>query len=497
MTSRTLSAEQLERLIDASLDPEWDSETGDDGSRFLALASHAAVILDVPVAVMAMAKGSWSIEARSHVEPFIELNDDAMQQFTSFAGDEPSANVLLWTDPAGVVWTLVALHLHPPAIVALIGDWTASSERLLLWARSLSATSQAASTRARARARLSAHRLTRTLARANGMSDVCTAILRSMAWAVRARLAALAVPTPPENHLAVVATRGYSLELVKHLRIPPGSGVIGSVFLSGRMLLGRPSTDLDDSKRRRPRYRTDSFVAVPISSTSDVLGVVCVTDRIDDQPFTREDMATLRVLAAPAALALARENALSQMRQFAYGAAVDPLSGCFNRRHFQARLDEELQRSSRDRLTLALLMIDIDDFKLVNDSFGHVVGDTVIKDVADILRRSVRGFDVCARFGGEEFAVLMPASTVESATKVATRIRERIETYRPSSASPVHVTVSVGLSVSSTTSSASDLIARADDALYVAKREGKNRIRIFPPEPADRVTRPAEVGERS
>jgi diguanylate cyclase len=125
-------------------------------------------------------------------------------------------------------------------------------------------------------------------------------------------------------------------------------------------------------------------------------------------------------------------------------------------------------------------MIDIDDFKGVNDSFGHLAGDTVIRDVAEILRRSVRVFDVCARFGGEEFAIIMPGSVVESAAMVAERIRERIEAYRPADPGleKISLTVSIGLAVSSPGMSAHDLIDSADQALYLAKRAGKNRVRV-------------------
>jgi diguanylate cyclase (GGDEF)-like protein len=96
-------------------------------------------------------------------------------------------------------------------------------------------------------------------------------------------------------------------------------------------------------------------------------------------------------------------------------------------------------------------MIDIDDFKSVNDSYGHLAGDAVIRDVAEILRRSVRVFDVCARFGGEEFAIIMPGSVVDSAAMVAERIRERIEAYRPTEPGleRIKLTVSIGLAVSS------------------------------------------------
>jgi diguanylate cyclase (GGDEF)-like protein len=245
--------------------------------------------------------------------------------------------------------------------------------------------------------------------------------------------------------------------------------------------------------RRRSRYRTNSFVALPITAGSDVLGVVCVTDRVDDLAFTRDDLSRFRALAAPAALALARERIRADAESHAHAAIIDPVSGLFNRRYFQVRLEEELQRARRHKMPVALLMADIDDFKRINDRFGHLVGDTVIGDVADILRRSVRLFDVCTRFGGEEFAIVMPGTGAESAATIAERVRRRIEEYRPGAGelAALRVTVSVGLAVSSANISARDLVEQADAALYLAKEAGKNQVRRgIPHDPSSRPLLP-------
>jgi diguanylate cyclase (GGDEF)-like protein len=322
---------------------------------------------------------------------------------------------------------------------------------------------------------LATHRLTRTLGRVTGLHNVCSVVLRHVVRAVPSRLAAFAIPTEDEQ-LAIVATHGYPLELVEHVRIAPGNGVIGSVYRN-RTPLWVPDVTVFPDVRRRPRYRTNSFVALPVTAGSDVLGVLCVTDRLDNAPFTRDDLTTLGALAAPSALALARERASQKAETFAHAAIIDPVSGLFNRRYFHERLDEELQRAQRHKTPVALLMVDIDDFKSINDQYGHVAGDAVIKAVSEILRRSVRKFDLCTRFGGEEFAIVMPGSGQENSTSVAERIRQRIEAFQleePELAS-LRVTASIGLSVAHDTS-ARELIDRADQALYSAKRAGKNRV---------------------
>src|SRR5207244_3668027 len=117
--------------------------------------------------------------------------------------------------------------------------------------------------------------------------------------------------------------------------------------------------------------------------------VISAADPIHKRPFARGDLSLLQALAGPSALALEREIALVRSSRYAHAAAIDPISGLFNRRYFQIRLDEELERAQRHQLPVTLLMADLDDFKTINDVHGHLVGDAMIRETADILRRSV------------------------------------------------------------------------------------------------------------
>jgi two-component system cell cycle response regulator len=186
-------------------------------------------------------------------------------------------------------------------------------------------------------------------------------------------------------------------------------------------------------------------------------------------------------LAAPAALALLNDRLSDQARELAHAATIDPLTGLFNRRYFQTRIEEEIERARRYELDLALLLADIDNFKLLNDQLGHLAGDYLLRQIAEVFKRSVRVFDVCTRFGGEEFAILMPGSNAGNAMIVAERIRSRVESAsREDGPLPAHlrITISLGLAVLSADASSQELIARADRALYRAKAEGKNRVRM-------------------
>ena len=471
---RILSPEQSRRLLDVH---RQVAASAAPGEMLRQLATMISGVMSVKAAFVAQADGTWTVMAESRAEP--RLPDAGAVAWKGF--DRVAAalqdGVRVWSHN-DVDWTLIGLTSRAgvPGVLMLEGDWTLCAPPLLNLAQNLLFAERAFASSSQARIGVATHRLTRTLGRVTGLREVCAVVLRHVVRAVPSRLAAFAVPSE-EEQLAIVATHGYPLDLVERVRIAPGSGVIGSVYTSGAHLWVPDVTVFPGLQRRRPRYRTNSFVALPVSAGSEVLGVVCVTDRLDNGAFTRDDVSTLRALAAPAALALARERATRQAKAFAHAAIVDPVSGLFNRRYFHERLEEELQRAQRHKTPVALLMIDIDDFKSINDRFGHVAGDTVIKGVSEILRRSVRKFDLCTRFGGEEFAIVMPGSGPENSTSVAERIRQRIEQFQPEERglADLRVTASIGLAFSHDMS-ARELIDRADQALYTAKRGGKNRV---------------------
>ena len=205
-----------------------------------------------------------------------------------------------------------------------------------------------------------------------------------------------------------------------------------------------------------------------------MIAVAAFTDREDGQPFDATDVAALRMLANPAGLALATDALRQSAAEVTRVASTDPLTGLLNRRYFDWRLEAELQRVRRNGDQLALLMIDLDNFKSINDVHGHIYGDQVLRCVADRLRRVVRIFDVCTRYGGDEFAVLMPSSSKETAMAVADRIRESVG--RHCSAATVDLSVSVGVAFSDGLDA--DLLSLADRALFEAKRGGKDAVRI-------------------
>ncbi len=151
---------------------------------------------------------------------------------------------------------------------------------------------------------------------------------------------------------------------------------------------------------------------------------------------------------------------------------TDPLTGIANRRTFDESLEKLLaQHQHADEAPLAVAMLDLDHFKQINDVQGHLAGDRVLQDLTQLLRAAVREGDVVARFGGEEFVVLMPRTPLSTACGVSERIRQRVE-------EKLATTVSIGLAASEATEAAATLVSRADMALYTAKKEGRNCIGV-------------------
>ncbi len=190
--------------------------------------------------------------------------------------------------------------------------------------------------------------------------------------------------------------------------------------------------------------------------------------------FTDDDRELLRSLASQATLALENVELHFQVQR---QAATDELTGLANHGRFQERLDAEIDQVRRYDYPLSLIMLDIDDFKAVNDSYGHQQGDVVLKQVAQVVRDSSRETDTPARYGGEEMALVLPHTDLQGAHAIAERIRTEIEALRirrVDDQGTLRITASLGVAVAA--DGAKDtLIADADGALYTAKREGKNR----------------------
>ena len=188
--------------------------------------------------------------------------------------------------------------------------------------------------------------------------------------------------------------------------------------------------------------------------------------------FSDERLALARTMANEAAMALENARLYEEARKL---ADRDPLTGFYNHRFLHERLGEEVIRAQRGRRPLSMLMLDLDDFKLVNDTFGHLFGDRVLTWTAELIRSTLRASDIPARYGGDEFAIILPETDAEEARRAADRIIEafREQAFVGEQRGPVPIGASIGVATFPADGrTATELIAAADAALYRVKRDG-------------------------
>src|SRR5215475_8512155 len=220
-----------------------------------------------------------------------------------------------------------------------------------------------------------------------------------------------------------------------------------------------------------------SLLAVPIQTKEVVLGAF-VSLASDSKTFTNDDVATASALADFTAIALENAGLFAELQR---SAITDSLTGVYNTRFFHEVLGRETARADRYTTPLSLLMIDIDSFKQVNDTFGHVVGNEVLKQIAKSLETVVRNTDFVFRCGGDEFGVVLPGTDLDGAMRVAEKILQKVETGEilTSLGYSGRVTVSIGLSEYRRGSHFETLVAEADQALYMSKRSSRNCAMAF------------------
>jgi len=226
-----------------------------------------------------------------------------------------------------------------------------------------------------------------------------------------------------------------------------------------------------------PGFDNRTFLGVPLILRGEVIGVLSV-QASQPNAYDANQIRLVETIAQQTSIAMDNAKLFEKMQEM---AITDSLTGLYNRRYFYMILDNEIERAKRYQTPLSLIMIDIDHFKAINDKFGHLVGDDVLRSMSEICKKLLRQTDNMFRYGGEEFMIILPVTKQEEALNVAERIRSTIEdTVIKTKKGSVKITISIGVSEYGENHSApNEFIESADKTMYEAKKAGRNCVRVF------------------
>ena len=325
-------------------------------------------------------------------------------------------------------------------------------------------------------------RLGDTLSSTHDLDRILHVVLESAMASTRASGGMLLLLNAGRDQLVLSAARG--LEVALDLTVAMGQGISGHVAETGEPVRGHADRDAAALVPAPGEPPDTSYIAVPLMSSGAVVGVLDLFGSAATGGFDERDLATIRTFASQATVAV--DNVL--LHEEAQRLSItDGLTGLWNYRYFTMTINKEIERATRFGRPLALLMLDLDHFKAVNDTFGHPRGDAVLIELAGRIRGQVREVDTIARYGGEEIVVILPETDEGGAVQAAERIREVIGASRFGGPAEegIAVTVSVGVAVfPQHGATPTALLSRADEALYDAKRAGRDTWRVAAGAPA-------------
>jgi diguanylate cyclase (GGDEF)-like protein len=301
------------------------------------------------------------------------------------------------------------------------------------------------------------------------LSKVCVLVQRAF------QVSHVAVLLKDEEELVLRAQHGaLKPSIVEGGKLSAGTGLWGKSLSSGQTLI---DNRIDANRHDIRLYeQTGSRMCIPLVSFGQTLGVLAL-DNAQTDAFNEADMQPLESVADICANAIQNAHYVERVKQLAYR---DGLTGIFNRRYFEMRVTEELERARRYGSGMAVLMVDIDQFKRLNDELGHLLGDEVLRQVSSLLHQQLRKIDVVCRYGGEEFAVLLSQTNPQHALNIAEKLRSLTESWQFPGV-PRAVTISGGAAVYPEHGTTRDeLVRAADAALYMAKQAGRNRVMLPP-----------------
>ena len=272
---------------------------------------------------------------------------------------------------------------------------------------------------------------------------------------------------------------GERAEKIRHMRLKMGEGIAGWVAVKGEKLL-IPDVSKDERFTLNvdlvSGFETMSVVCVPLKCKGKVLGVIELVNKVGRNKFSEEDLFILMTLADYAAIALENAQYFNKIKEL---TITDDVTGLYNSRYLYDYLDQEMRRSQRYEMELSIIFLDLDYFKNVNDTYGHLVGSRLLREIAKVILTCLRDVDIAVRYGGDEFVVILPSTPKKKAVLVAERIRDYMKNtvFLQSQGLKIRQTASFGVaSFPKDANNKLDLIRQADNAMYHIKNSSRDGI---------------------
>jgi len=311
------------------------------------------------------------------------------------------------------------------------------------------------------------------------LDEILKAIMKKVKDIIHADACFVLLLDEESNELVFKNVEGKNKKNIHQLRVKLGEGIAGWVAKEGI-----PVIVPDVSKDNRFSCKVDkvipskirSLLSVPIISKGKTIGVIEVVRKDRERPFTKDDLDFMLKLVDLTALAIEKATLYQKMAEL---VITDDLTKLFNTRYLHRTLDTEIYRCDRYKTSLSLIFMDVDHFKRINDTYGHLVGSKLLVEIAQLLLKHLRTADIVARYGGDEYVIVLPQTPPEAASKIAERLRKKLEqnVFLKKDGYSIKVTASFGVaSYPESAKTKEDLLRLADEAMYRIKNTTRNGV---------------------
>ncbi len=311
------------------------------------------------------------------------------------------------------------------------------------------------------------------------MKEVLAIVMEKIRELLRPKNWSLLLLDPATKELRFEIAVGKGSEKLRNLRLKLGEGVAGWVAREKVPVLV-PDVSKDPrfcgKADRVSNFKTQSIICVPMVARGKCLGVIELINKVEEDGFVEDDLLLLTSLADFTAIAIENANSLNRVQEL---TITDDLTRLYNSRFLHSRLDYEVERAKRFNLALSMIFLDLDNFKTVNDSHGHLMGSKLLTEVARLILGMIRNIDMACRYGGDEFIVMMPETTKKNAVMVAQKLRNAMRETVFLREEGINITVTGSFGVASFPVDAQNkdgLIQMADHAMYRVKNETRDGV---------------------